>query len=77
VRDGVKGKADFSKRPSGIFSQGGLDHPNQIETADEISFYAQIIYQRRARVRPKSIFRDIGDDYIRPFRYYAVIQLMN
>jgi hypothetical protein len=46
VRDGVKGKGDFSKRPSGIFLQGGLDDPNQLELLGEISFYAQIISKR-------------------------------
>jgi len=49
ARDGVKGKADFSNRPSGIFLQGGLDDPNHIESAGEIRFYAQIISQRRSR----------------------------
>jgi hypothetical protein len=44
----VKGKGDFSKRPSGIFSQGGLDDPNQLDAADEISFYAQIIFKFRS-----------------------------
>jgi hypothetical protein len=37
-------KGDFSNRPSGIFSQAGLDDPNHIESAGEISFYAQIMF---------------------------------
>jgi hypothetical protein len=49
VRDGVKGKCDFSKRPSGIFSHAGLDDPDQLELAGEISFYAQIISKRYSR----------------------------
>jgi hypothetical protein len=45
----VKGKADFSKRPSGIFSRADLDDPNQLELLGEISFYAQIISERYSR----------------------------
>jgi hypothetical protein len=42
VRDGMKDKGDFSKRPSGIFLQGGL------ATQISLNRLAKLVFTRRS-----------------------------
>jgi hypothetical protein len=48
-RDKRKEAIDLGSAQSGIFLQTGLDDPNQLESLDEIAFYAPVIFSRPSR----------------------------
>jgi hypothetical protein len=53
-RDGDKEATDLGSAQSGIFLRTGLDDPNQIESTDEIDFYAHAILGRPTRADGKT-----------------------
>jgi hypothetical protein len=66
-RDGDKEATDLGSAQSGIFFQERLDDPNQIESTDEIDFYAHAILGRPTRADGKTsgeidpIYRSSGE----------------
>jgi hypothetical protein len=63
VRDSDKETTDLGPQQSGIFFACQLDDPNQIESAEEIEFYAHVIFNRPGRFRDRAPF---GIDLICP-----------
>jgi hypothetical protein len=49
VRDSDEEATDLGSAQSGIFLRGRLDDPNQIESLNEIEFYAHAIFGRPRR----------------------------
>jgi hypothetical protein len=57
MRDGMKGRGDFSERPSGIFLQGGLDDPNQLNRL------AKLVFARKSYAAETSVMIAIGQRF--------------